>query len=227
MNPLDRPIWSALTTRQAMFARGAAPAVAFRTDVEPFAATGSDDPDALAALSELAVEGDMLLLIQRDPCPPLPGLKATVETVGVQLVSTQAIEQARPPHVVALGDEDAGEMRSLAQLTRPGPFREATHKLGNFWGIRHDGRLIAMAGERLKVPGMSELSGVCTHPDWRGHGYARLLSAFVTAEIQRRGETPFLHAYADNHGAIGLYKSLGYALRCEVAVQSFERAPSS
>lgn len=223
MTLLDRPIWSALTTRQAMFARGAAPAVAFRTDVEPFAAAESDDPDALSALGELAVAGDMLLLIQRDPSPPLPGLKPTVEAIGVQMVSTRAIEQPRPPHVVALGDQDAEEMRALAHLTRPGPFREATHKLGEFWGIRHDGRLVAMAGERLKVPGMSELSGVCTHPDWRGHGFARLLSAFVTAEIQRRGETPFLHAYADNHGAIGLYKSLGYQLRCDVAVQSFER----
>jgi predicted GNAT family acetyltransferase len=197
--------------------------LAFRTDVEPFAAAASDDPENLKALSELAVPDDKLLLIQRDPSPPLPGLDLVAEAMGVQMVSEQAVEQDQPPNVIPLDDGDASEMRALAELTRPGPFRTSTHKLGQFWGIRHEGRLIAMAGERLKIPGMSELSGVCTHPDWRGHGYARLLSAFVTSQIQSRGETPFLHAYADNITAIRLYERLGYAIRCEVAVQSFGR----
>lgn len=223
MNPLDRPIWSALATRQAQFARGAPPALAFRTDVEPFAAAASDDPESLEALSELFVPEDKLLLIQRDPSPPLPGLDLVSEAIGVQMVSEQAVEQRQPPDVIPLDDGDAVEMRALAELTKPGPFRPSTHKLGQFWGIRHEGRLVAMAGERLKIPGMSEVSGVCTHPHWRGHGYARLLSAFVTSQIQSRGETPFLHAYADNDAAIRLYERLGYTMRCEVAVQSFGR----
>lgn len=223
MNPLDRPIWSALATRQAQFARGTPPALAYRSDVEPFAATASDDPASLEALSSLFVPGDNLLLIQLDPSPLLPGLDLISEAVGVQMVSKRLLEQPQPPNVIPLDDEDAPEMRALAELTRPGPFRTSTHKLGQFWGIRDEGRLVAMAGERMKIPGMSELSGVCTHPDWRGYGYARLLSAFVTSQIQRRGETPFLHAYADNIAAIRLYERLGYTIRCEVAVQSFGR----
>lgn len=105
-------------------------------------------------------------------------------------------------------------------VTNPGPFRARTHHLGQFWGIRRQGKLVAMAGERLKVPGMTEVSGVCSHPEWRGHGFARALSAFVAWRIQDRGETPFLHAYASNSAAIELYEKLGFTLRSEMAVQA-------
>ena len=219
MNSLDRPIWTALTTRQAEFARGAPPALAFRADVEPFAAATTDAD--LEALSRLHLPGDFLLLIQSVPSPPLPGLQLVSQAVGVQMVSVREVPGPRPHDAVPLGDADAPEMIALAELTKPGPFRSSTHKLGQFWGIRREGRLVAMAGERLKVPGMTEVSGVCTHPDWRGHGFAAQLSAFVAALIRDRGETPFLHAYADNTAAIGLYEKLGFEIRTEMAVQAF------
>jgi predicted GNAT family acetyltransferase len=221
MHPLDRPIWTALTTRQAEFARGDGAALAFRADVEPFAAASSEDEEALRALAPLALPGDFLLLIQSSPSPPLPGLRQLSEAVGVQMVASRAIEAPRPPDALPLGDADVAEMIALAELTKPGPFRAATHRLGQFWGIRREGRLVAMAGERLKVPGMTEVSGVCTHPDWRGHGFARDLSAFVASLVCARGEKPFLHAYADNSSAIGLYEQLGFTIRCEMAVQAF------
>ena len=224
VHPLDRPIWTALTTRQAEFARGGRQALAFRADVEPFAASATQDEPDLNALASLALPGDFLLLIQTAPSPPLPGLELTTEAVGVQMVSTRAVEGPRPEEAVPLGDADAAEMIALAEITRPGPFRAATHKLGQFWGIRRAGRLVAMAGERLKVPGMTEVSGVCTHPDWQGHGFARQLSAFVAGLIRQRGETPFLHAYASNAPAIRLYQQLGFTIRCEMAVQAFALA---
>jgi predicted GNAT family acetyltransferase len=102
-------------------------------------------------------------------------------------------------------------MLALATLTQPGPFRARTHELSQFWGVKDEqGQLLAMAGERLKLPGMSEVSGVCTHPDARGQGLAALLSRHVASEIVRRGEVPFLHAYAGNAAAIGLYERLGF-----------------
>ena len=96
--------------------------------------------------------------------------------------------------------------------------------MGRFFGVRHAGRLAAMAGQRMHPPGFVELSGVCTHPDFRGEGLATRLTNHVTRAILDTGETPFLHAWADNTGAIALYEKLGYRLRCEMNVAVFERA---
>jgi predicted GNAT family acetyltransferase len=104
-------------------------------------------------------------------------------------------------------------MVELATLTEPGPFRLRTMGLGTFYGIVEGGRLLAMAGKRMHLPGYVEVSGVCTHPDARGRGYARLLMSRVMEEIVNDGKTPFLHSFADNHGAIRVYESLGFTLR--------------
>jgi ribosomal protein S18 acetylase RimI-like enzyme len=225
VNPLDRPIWTALSTRQAEFAQGQSGALRYRASVEPFAAAGVDDERSLETLATLAAPGETLLLIQTQPSPVPPGLELVSEAVGVQMVAIRGIEGEKPADAMPMGDADVREMIALAELTKPGPFRAETHKLGQFWGVRRDGRLIAMAGERMKIPGMSEVSGVCTHPDWRGHGFARTLSAFVANQIQQRGEIPFLHAYADNAAAIRLYEELGFVHRSNMAVQALALAP--
>lgn len=106
-------------------------------------------------------------------------------------------------------------MLDLVALTQPGPFLPRTVELGRYLGIRHEGRLIAMAGERLRPPGWTEISAVCTHPDHRGRGLAGLLIRAVAAGIRERGDVPFLHAAADNIQAIRLYESMGFVLRRE------------
>lgn len=117
---------------------------------------------------------------------------------------------------IPLGDADAPEMLALATRTNPGPFLARTHRLGGFVGIRVDGVLVAMAGERMQLPGHSEVSAVCTAPEHRGKGYARALLHGVAARIAARGELPFLHSYPDNAGALALYRSLGFRIRAEV-----------
>jgi predicted GNAT family acetyltransferase len=151
---------------------------------------------------------------------------------GWTLVRSGTIQQMianRPafvPRVAPAGAElrkltadDAAAMVELAKLTEPGPFRLRTLELGTFYGIVQAGRVLAMAGKRLHVPGYVEVSGVCTHPEARGRGYARMLMSCVMEEIVRAGKTPFLHSFADNHGAIRVYESLGFTLR-----QQFELA---
>ena len=122
------------------------------------------------------------------------------------------------PPIVALGEADAAEMAALADHAKPGPWGPATHRYGPFFGIRENGRLLAMAGQRILVPGMAEVSGVSTWADCRGRGLARSLIGHVMRAMVARGETPFLHSYADNAGAIGLYESLGFRIRREVHV---------
>ena len=105
-------------------------------------------------------------------------------------------------------------MMELTELTKPGPFAKRTRELGTYLGIRIDGKLIAMAGERLKVPGYTEVSAICTHPDHTGRGHARVLTTEIMRRILDRGEAPFLHVRQDNFRAIELYERLGF--RCRV-----------
>lgn len=215
-HPLDHPVWHALTTRQAAVAKRCGAAVRLRPDHGVFAAAADASSDSLAALLELECGDEGLWFLQRDAVAPPPGLVLHHHAECVQMVARE-IEAADPGFAVeALSDDDAGQMLTLARLTEPGPFFEHTHRLGRFIGVKQDGRLIAMAGERLQPPGFTEVSGVCTHPDHRGRGYAGALMRIVAARIVDRGETPFLHAYADNAGAIALYERLGFRLRAEV-----------
>ncbi len=214
---LERPIWHALNGRQFALGVGEGRARRYREDVSPFVACADDSVEALADVAPLLPEKGWLLFLQAGTPPLPPGCREVERGVGVQMVARGFRPVERAPAIAPLSEEDWPEMLALATLTKPGPFRARTPMFGPFWGVKDpSGRLLAMAGERLKVEGMSEVSGVCTHPDARGRGLAGLLSAHVASEIVRRGETPFLHAYADNAGAIRLYEKLGFVLSREV-----------
>jgi predicted GNAT family acetyltransferase len=223
MNALDRPVWNSLTHASPL-AEGGPLAKRYRRDVNLFASACDDSPDSLAALRDLVREGESVYVLQvPDICIP-DGLVAVRAAQGVQMLATQAIAPSTDDHqVVELGDADAPEMLALARLTEPGPFLARTHTMGRFIGIRIDGRLAAMAGERMRLPGFTELSGVCTHPDFRGRGLAKDLSARVAQAIQHRGDQAFLHAWTNNHTAIALYQRLGFEHRATVQVAVLQR----
>lgn len=221
-HPLDRPVWTALTSRHAGLAEGGALARRYPPSIAPFAAAGDDGAESLAALGELAASGETLLLAQADDVV-LPAGFAPVSTAHAVQMIAEAMPAAPPdPRIERLTEADAAEMLALASLTRPGPFSLRALALGDFWGIRIDGRLAAMAGERMKQPGFTELSGVCSHPEMRGRGLGRLLSVHVTAQIFGRGDRPYLHAYAGN-AAIGLYESIGFRVRTTMNVIAARR----
>ena len=207
---LDRPIWHALNSRQSAFAEGGTAARRYRADVSPFAASDDDSSGSLAALADLIPSEGTVVLLQAHPCPPVSNTEVVLAAAGVQMIAHAVRPLPSSPDIVELGAEDAADMLELATLTKPGPFLLRTHELGSFVGIRSEGKLVAMAGERLKVPGFTEISGVCTHPDFRGRGYAGLLSRIMATRISERGETPFLHALASNASAIRLYEELGF-----------------
>ena len=226
MTPLDRPVWSSLSTTHLHLSEGNSLARRYMSDVNLFASARDDDPAALEHLSSLIKPGEQIYIVQAPPIAPPPNLTVAKEAWGVQMVDTGAeLAADGSDDIIELTDEHAAEMLALATLTEPGPFASRTHVMGDFFGIRLDGRLVAMAGERMRFPGYAELSGVCTHPDFRGRGYGRRLSAHVMASIRARRETPFLHAWKSNELAISLYQDLGFRHRCDVHVAVLAKAP--
>jgi predicted GNAT family acetyltransferase len=127
----------------------------------------------------------------------------------VQLVAA-GVSAAPDPEAVVLTDADLPEILDLVERTRPGPFRKRTADLGTYLGIRRDGALIAIAGERMRLPGYTEISAVCTDPAFRGAGLASRLIRALCFGIQEGGAVPFLHAALDNTNAIRLYEQLGF-----------------
>ncbi len=210
---LDRPVWNALTSRQAHLARGDARALRFAPDYGLFAAGADLTAASLAGLAPLIPPDAGIALVETAAVEAPPGTTVLQHRAIHQMVAQRIAPDMVDFAVVPLGDADAAEMLALATLTEPGPFFRRTHQLGDFVGVRQDGRLVAMAGERMKPEGFTEVSGVCTHPGFRGRGYAGGLMRIVAGRIAARGETPFLHVWADNPGAIALYETLGYRLR--------------
>ena len=216
-HPLDRPVWSAFTGRQAALALRDGGALRVHPDFGLFAAMADHAPETLAALGRLvhAHPGEVGV-VERFDLPPVPGTQVTKRAILHQMVA-QTLTPPKPVdfEIQPLGDADSPRMVALAALTAPGPFFSRTHELGEFVGVKVDGRLVAMAGERLQPDGFTEVSAVCAHPDHRGKGYAARLMLHVAGKILDRGETPFLHSFADNKGAIALYEALGFRFRCE------------
>jgi predicted GNAT family acetyltransferase len=162
-------------------------------------------------------EGEVAALAFEAPREPPGGWAVVGAAPMLQMVHqgdlVSSANSSDLPSIVELSSADAPEMLALAKLTQPGPFSIRTHELGMYLGIRYNGALVAMAGERLKIPGFTEVSAVCTHREHTGRGYARILMTEVMRRIRSRGETAFLHVRQDNVGAIELYKRLGFAER--------------
>jgi ribosomal protein S18 acetylase RimI-like enzyme len=213
---LDNPVWAALTGPHEHLAEVRGRVRRYPTDVSPFVALppGPSDQDwhDLAALA--GPGGHVGRIGELDQVPD--GWHVDFEGVGVQLVATAALETGLYDEAVALGAADADEMMTLVERTRPGPFLPRTYLLGGYLGVRRDGRLVAMAGQRLHPPGFTEISAVCTDPDFRGQGFGTRLVQAVAHTIRARGETPMMHAAATNTNAIRLYEALGFRVRREV-----------
>jgi ribosomal protein S18 acetylase RimI-like enzyme len=213
VEPLDNPVWHALTAQHARFAEGNGPARRYQHDVAPFAAI-PDDPDAAAwsALAKLTGAAGTALIFRPVVTVPPGDWEVLFRMPALQMVASERIGETDDA-LVGLGAEDVPEMLALVARTKPGPFFARTHELGTYIGLRDRDGLVAMAGERICGPRFAEISAVCTDDRARRQGLAKRLVRAVAAVIERRGDTPILHVVADNEPAIRLYGALGFETR--------------
>jgi predicted GNAT family acetyltransferase len=218
MHPLDHPVWNALTSRQRALAEGGTLARRYPPAIAPFAAMTDMSAQSFAALGALMTASDQAVLFTPEPVTAPAEFKVLLAATGEQMIGTLAETAGRTADIVTLGSDDAPAMVELTKLTKPGPFTLRTHELGTFLGIRIDGQLVAMAGERMKPANYTEITAVCVHPAHRGRGYAQILLGAVSRQILARGEIPFLHVFSDNDSAIALYRRQGMEIRRRLCV---------
>ncbi len=216
MDPLDNPVWSALTTLQSHVALGTGKARRFPPDMSVHGALAENTADAYAALSELGPEPAGIFF---DAAPQLPsGWIITRELGTIQMVHENStlppVDLTPPAELARLGESDLPEMSEIYDRTRPGRhIVSRILELGAFLGVRREGKLVATGGTRLHLPGYREITTVGTHPEHLGKGYATALVAQLVRQIHAQGEVPFLHVRDDNSRAISIYERLGFQRR--------------
>ena len=223
-HPLDHPIWTALTTTQRALAEGDGRARRFPTDVTPFADMPEMSAENFAALGALMSPTDIAVLFTPDAVKAPAEFKVMLAETGEQMTGTPVEAPANRVEILTLGADDVPDMIELTALTKPGPFSTRTHELGTFLGIRVDGQLAAMIGERMKPANYTEITAVCVHPSHRGRGFGQMLLSAISREIVARGEIPFLHVFTSNHSAIALYRRQGMEIRRRFHVTVLQQA---
>ena len=244
-HPLDNPLWAALTGPQAHLAERRGWAARFPVDVSPFAAIaggapvaetsesgvrsidsserrfrsgGKDAGDATAWADLAALVGPGgVAVVPGAPAQAPPGWEPVGAIPGVQMDGS-GLDAAPEPEAVVLGAADVPEMLELVARTRPGPFLTRTIALGTYLGIRRGGELVAMAGERMRVSGFGEVSGVCVDPAVRGEGLGAVVTLAAARGIQDRGDHAMLHVRDGNDDAHRLYRRVGFVVRRTVTV---------
>lgn len=219
-SPLDDPVGESLRGHHTHLARRFGRAATYVPEVATFSTiTAASDPRGWADLAQLLGRGQLADLFSCSAQPPA-GWRPVFALPARQMVGPTG-GTASDAGVVELGDADVPDMLALAEQTRPGPFWARTRELGTYLGVRENGALVAMAGERLRPPGWTEISAVCTAPEAHGRGHATRLITSLIARITARGERPFLHVTETNTGALALYEHLGFTTRKHITIRGY------
>jgi ribosomal protein S18 acetylase RimI-like enzyme len=217
------PVWNALHMKHRHFALSAGEACRYPSDVAPFAAVASPNEAALKQLHSLLGPGESVWIVG-ESYAALPQLVFEQRLECLQMVLPEEITPpVRTLEIVPLSKEDAPEMVALTDLAFPGFFRSRTCEMGSYFGVRSEGQLIAMGGERLTLDGYPEISGICTHPDHRGKGYAETLIRHLAGDHRRNGLVSWLHVSATNDRAIQLYLRMGFVEARRVMLHRISR----
>jgi ribosomal protein S18 acetylase RimI-like enzyme len=220
---LDNPVWHALGGPQAGLGREAGGFRFYRGDVAHFVGT-AEPLGRLDGLAALVAPGSFVSFVTAGNIDVPAGFETLFVGEVLQMVAERFVAIPSEVRLERLDDRHVPAMMELVELTKPGPFAERTIEMGGYLGVFDGARLVAMSGERMRLEGFAEVSAVCTHPDYRGRGYASALVSAVGAGIVARGETPFLNVYPDNQAAIRTYERLGFAGRRLMRFTRIQRA---
>jgi len=222
MSALDNPILASLDSLHAEFAQRAGNAVRYPREVAPFFAVPHAGDPIDEAVAELLAPGELVLLLGM---APLSVCRARLQACPerAQMVCDRALEDVDGPVIQVLGDAQRADVLELVALVYPHYFRPRTMDMGRYFGIYQGGRLAAIAGERMGSGTSREISAVCTHPDFLGHGYARRLMAMLTNDLLAKGLRPFLHVSHENTRAKSMYERIGFRTRRDIGFWSLRR----
>jgi ribosomal protein S18 acetylase RimI-like enzyme len=223
---LDDMAWHALSGPQAALAESAAGGAArrYRDDIAPFCGVERLDTRGWGALAELVGPQGVAVFLRGEVEPAPGGWTELLREPATQYVAGDLADPPAPTReVVELSPSDVPDMVNLAAETDPGPFGPNSHLTGRWFGVRRGGRLVAMAGERMRVDGFGEVSGVCVDPSVRGEGLGAVVTLAAARGIQERGDQAMLHVRAGNDGAHRLYRRVGFEVRRPVTVAVLRR----
>jgi len=224
---LDNMIWNAITTGNRNIAQVSGNAGCYLPDVAPFAGVAHCNDENIERLFEFLPAGRSVA-VALDEGTELNETKWRMQQHMdcCQMVYEQPVSSystAASSSIVRLNMEHVPQMLELTAMTKPGPFHEKTIVFGNYFGIFIDGKLAAMTGQRMHPVPFMEVSAVCTHPDFRGRGYAKTLMLHVMKIILDNSFTPFLHVLTSNTTAIQLYEAIGFRLRRRLFIDMIRR----
>ena len=221
LSPLDNPVWHALNSHHQHLAIRGEDAVRYQPGLVGAVAIAENSSAGLDHLRDLVDTNEIVGIFGA-----FPEDRSGWEVLHIDQVRQLIYEDLKPAtqiDAVVLTDADVPEMLDLVNVAQPGPFTSRTIEMGQYLGVRQDGHLVAMAGQRLHLPGFCEVSTVCTHPNYRGRGYAGALTTMVVESILERQETPFLHVAPGNDRALRLYLKLGFRIRREIQLSMLKR----
>lgn len=224
MHLLDNPVWQSLNSSDKRFNLGNETAGYLPAEVSPFAALPEWTEANQRILYNTLPDGRSWSAMLRENVNFTACWEVTFSTTLHQMVCDELVAaHIGNVDVRPLTTEHVPAMLALTALTKPGPFGERTIEFGNYIGIFDGNELVAMTGERLHLPGYTEVSAVCTHPDYEGRGYGALLVSMVADKIIKEGKRPFLHVKWDNQRAIKMYERLGFSHRCDIFFAVFKK----
>jgi len=224
VDSLDNPAWYALNSHHRHLAVWGEFAVRYQPGILSGAAMPEYTDSGFNDLRSLVEIGETIGILGSS-LEDIAGWQVLQNGQIPQMIC-EDLKPAAHVKAIKLKAEDVPDMLDLIALTQPGPFLTRTIEMGNYLGLRQDDQLVAMAGDRLHLTGFCEISAVCTHPDYRGRGFAGALTTMVAEAIFARQEVPYLHLSSTNQVAMKLYKKLGFRLRTEIQLTMLQRLDS-